>query len=519
LPRNRRLLSIEHSIGTRSARQTAVIKDMRQGWVLGEGVDCFPVPSGISFPGLLGQATDRFIRADFIGAEIAGPWQWSNRTVEQGNLPMLKELPSSEWRVRTRNEEPLESRHCIEAAKMFRDLWTVVCNSASESETVVPFLGNVIIHGDNGGETSLLTYKLRRENVGNAAFVRIPRDGLVSREVPKEFADVWRTGVAIADCFGFGSEGLSDDDIRLSAKTLVGEADSWPTETMLRIAFYRLSGRSAAGYTLKQGKESHLPRIAERILGYMQAFGEAQPDRQMSVLCAALVDLRASRLRSERRFETIEAPGLACNFLSTVASQFFGHDEVFSEHLPDCPTDGYPPPQSIVARGWWQLGSRVEQLYQAVDTPPYELTMLAAGCRIQALATEFRVIAIALAKLLNEPSRDSIEKQLAAALPVDSEIDMAGQTIAIDRENRLALSTLITCIFRGESHDVLAAITPIGWALAAGLLGGVVGDLQGVASPVEDVCQPDARNMFLQAVRVLGSSTSEGEFPFGDTKL
>jgi len=31
LPRNRRLLSIEHSIGTRSARQTAVIKDMRQG--------------------------------------------------------------------------------------------------------------------------------------------------------------------------------------------------------------------------------------------------------------------------------------------------------------------------------------------------------------------------------------------------------------------------------------------------------------------------------------------------------
>jgi DNA primase catalytic core len=485
---------------------------------LGDGAECLPVPSGVSFPGLLGQSADSFVRADFLeSAQIPGTWQWVEDQDTTSRMISRKKTSKAGWFVRKSDNIQLTPKCCTQAAIMFRDLWKVVSDSASDTETVVPFHGNVIIRGENYDETSILTYKLSREDVGNAAFVKIPGDGLVTKEVPKEFADVWRTGIAIADCFGFGTEGLSDDDIRITAKALVGDKESWPTETMLRIAFARLSGSSAAGYVLEQQVSSHLPRVVERMLRYMEIFGEAQEElqSQMSVLCAALVDLRASRLRFRRQFETIEAPGLACFFLSTVAGQFFGHDEVFSDNLPEHPTDSPVPIHSVVARGWWQLGSRVDPLCSIMETPPPELFLLAAGCRLHALALEYRVISVALARVIDEQSKASIEEQLTNSLPIDSDIDMAGYTIAVDRENRSALGALFAYLFRGDSPDIIAAVTPIGWTLAAGLLSGIVGDLKGVAAAIEGGNRGEARKQLLQTVRLFGRSISEVEFPFG----
>ncbi len=461
--------------------------------LLGKGVVPIPIPPGTSFPGIVGQHADSFVRIDFRSdAVFAGGWAWENGDKsELTDLYAKQHVDRDGWTVLEPAARAYTPGDCVTAARLVRKLWGHMSTSIDESKTVLPFLGNMVQIGEGvSNPPKLLTYLVSRQEVGSSAFVRTPGNGLVSREVPSEAADAWRLGVAVADYFGLGQEGLCDEDIRLTAKSLVGDEDSWVSETMLRLAFARLTGRSIGIRPPKRDGLHALPRTVERMLVCMETFGKEDTniEAQMSALCAALVDMRASSLRLGREYESIELPGLTGSLLSTLALSFFKHDEVFGEHLPFSKQTTTSVLESVTGQLWWGIGARVEELQVCTGHESPEMELLAIGCKLRALVSEFRAISIAFSTHLSMPAREAIREAVRASSIADRDLDLSGFCLVLGRDSDSGLEGIIESLFSGTDNSLMSQITPLGWAVTACLLGGVIGDLPGyIGSRIQTV--------------------------------
>lgn len=483
-----------------------------------------PTPPGIDVPGLLGlRDNDRIVlRTDFwkeregqfspnLSWEIKAmdppvKWEHSEASLDQyqylaPSLGTVRELGTPRW-----------------LAHAFRSLSALAQSSGELScpPTAVNLLGPKIGNEIGTGQWGVVGFCIPKSRLVSQAFLRHGTGGLALEPVLEQHDNLWRIGTALADWLGRAETSRSLSQ-RLSARAIVTEPqDDWATEAMLRFSLYRLRGSGLPTSPLRLAPDSYLPITVERLLRRLEKFPDEGGIVGLAHLMATLGEGRAIQARTRSRLDAETVGGGMALLVEIVRGQF-RTDEELAQRLPD--TDQLPvwAPLRRPARAWFALAQRLELLVKVDPQREYDPTiaLLASGTRVLAVEANLRAQALELWSLLDPVSREKFSNMPPSLLAwgLDGEALLHHQqTTAIERDLSRAESNptepndtsptlnstkqpptevtnpvewrnvrylfqqLYWATLEGQrvQWSTLAGITPLGWLVVIGALGGAL---------------------------------------------
>lgn len=449
-----------------------------------------PNPPGISCPGLLAWCGENHTlwalmqTGKDIGALIAGgDWTRRDGSTPHGLTMYQSKFPNSIHLALDADRTP-GSWGPKDIAKLYRrmhrcyDSLYTAADSEEKELLVTPFslFGPKDLNAEEGW--AIVAWKQNNAGGNLHAFVRNGSTAMREVQVPKEGAKYWRFGWAIRDLANLS---LDPDDETEPADSLADQGLATPLlrrHAVLTRLMPRLCGRDSWGVgTIRE--PGGLPTRIERPLRHLQAFPEeGGADVQASFAVAALAEgmFMHARLNTVNRPIPLACPGGPTLLLARSTARALRGIQLATIHWP-APTPQRHPLRRTVA-AWLSLSERLDSRVADLPQNPEALKSLASGCKVLAIESSLRDFALEQAACI---SSDDL-KLLPRFVPNVSSLDCFGPDALLYTETldagtsfqeqaKAALEEFVEIVSSKHKGLPTDRLTPLGWAVVAGILG------------------------------------------------
>ena len=505
---------------------------------------CLPIDR---ISGFIGYSSDSFLAVPVIGFR---PTNNEEQNSEEWDLqPVGDWKPSSSqgapdyWQASSASHEllPISTTEAIYdepgLPRWIADSFENLVNLSANERECPPNAFNLLIQpkpdspkGAKFPITNVLGFSASCQAFDAQAFVRSSDQSLVPRAVYANGARYWRAGIAIADALGLLDEVFYDPLKSIvrpthASKSKAGASDhQWAMAKLIRFSLHRLCGNTANSNFVRESPS--VPKSLQRVLDRLRSFPTSETEsagyQKLATVLAAVFETRfaAARFDDNRDQDWQRKSGAAASVLAQIARRVVYTDKQLAMRLPRVTSNQSGKRRNVSA--WLSLAVRVFELQaqisddvEALRTP---LLGFCNGLAITGLGELLRCLT-----LETIAADQDLREQIASLKP--SSVQLAdwhldgfellthrhSQTSATDRVTTEVGAVLLN-LKRGLANDNrhqgkdLERITPLGWAVLAGVATGFLRSDLKLSFLRSDIIDPKFTQLFKEVCSLLTPS-------------